>query len=64
MQHVSSYIKGNLAKRLKKGGGGLLHDSEAHFYMHSGSAKPGRKLARYNNTYMYIFITVTYPLQK
>jgi len=36
--------------------GGLLNDSGAKFYMHSAAVKPGRKLARHNNTYMYIFI--------
>jgi len=61
MQHFSSYIKGNLAKcnlaKLKKMGCGLLHDSGVEFYMHSGAAKPERKLARYNNTYMYLLKT-------
>jgi len=57
MQHFSSYVKGTLAKH-KKRGWGILYDSGAEFYMHSGAAKPGRKLARYNNTYTYIFINL------
>ena len=47
----------NILAKHKKRGWGLLHNSGAEFYMHSGATKPGRKLARYN-TYTHIFINL------